>query len=487
VPAASAGDSNFQREQASEFDLPESLDNEISADGSRAFFVSPDPVASSVTDGEACEAQPPCTSAPPELYARVGSGGGAKTSILISRSEVPGHQGEPAPQGPAKLENTPIVDGVHAGATYVYASADGSQAFFASTDQLTSAAPVGGALKMYDADLTTGTLTYLPGVTGSIAAVAPDGSDLMFENTATTPAELDLWRSGPGGGSVSTIAQLPEAPNVGEPFYGATDISGARASADGSVFVFRTNSPLSGFNDEGGFAQVYRYSVTANEVTCVSCPPKGVAPVGNADVSHDVEGEEPITTQDTRVLSEDGSRVFFDTPNALVAQDVNGLRDVYEWEDGHVYLISSGTGKEASYVLDSSASGDDVFFTTSAGLAPGDVDEARDVYDARIPRAGDEPPPAAVPCEGDGCQGPASLPAPLSPPGSATLNGEGQLPVPPASPKPKPKPKAETRAQKLAQALRSCDKQRRDKRAACVKRARARYGAKPKRAAGRHR
>lgn len=42
------------------------------------------------------------------------------------------------------------------------------------------------------------------------------------------------------------------------------------------------------------------------------------------------------------MVSADGSRVFFDSGDAVVPGDVNGTEDVYEWEDGHLYLISSG-------------------------------------------------------------------------------------------------------------------------------------------------
>ncbi len=449
VPAAIAGVSHFERAFASSSLAPQTLDNEISTDGSRVFFVSPEPETAAPT--------------PPELYVRETAADGVKSTMLVSQSQLPGHEGEPAPDGP------------NAGAGYVYASPDGSQAFFASTDRLTSAAPANGSVKEYDYDLETGSLTYLPGVTGSIAAASPDGSDFIFENTATAPAELDLWSSGPGGGQVTPITQLPAS------LGGAIDVSGARSSADGSVFVFGTSSPLAGFNDGGGFEEVYCYAVGAHELACVSCAPASVAPSGDAEVSHDNETAEPLTTLDTRVVSADGSQVFFDTPTPLVPQATNGARDVYEWENGHVYLVSSGTNDENSYVLDSSASGGDVFFETSAGLVPGDTDGSADVYDARVPRPGDRPPSSAVPCEGDVCQGPPSVPVQLGAPSSATFSGLGNVPpVPAASPKASPKKAGPvSRAQKLASALKACAREPRRRRKSCVKQARRRYGAVP--------
>ena len=106
----------------------------------------------------------------------------------------------------------------------------------------------------------TGSLTYLPGVTGPIVvSAAPDGSSFMFENTASTPAELDLWTSGPGWrpGQHDHAAACYQ----GE----AIDVSAGEVSADGSVFVFRTDSPLpGGFNNGGGFEQVYRYEAVGS-------------------------------------------------------------------------------------------------------------------------------------------------------------------------------------------------------------------------------
>jgi hypothetical protein len=63
-------------------------------------------------------------------------------------------------------------------------------------------------------------------------------------------------------------------------------------------------------------------------------------------------------------------------------------------------------------------------------LLPGDTDETYDVYDARIPRPGDDLPPVAVPCKDSVCQGPPSVPQLLAPPASETFNGAGNLAAP---------------------------------------------------------
>lgn len=480
VPAAIAGDEGFARSFS---DLPQAqgLDNEVSTDGSRAFFVSPDPVASVVTNRQRCEEIGSCTNAPPELYVRTTAPDGSKSTALVSKSELPGHEGEPAPSGPASVGNAPLDSGTHVGTTYVYASPDGSQAFFKSVDRLTSAAPADSSAKEYDFDLDTGTLTYLPNVNGPIVVSSRNGSSFIFESTATEPAELELWSNVGAGGQVRTVTPLPAGP-------ASLNVDGARATAtaDGSVFVFRTNSPLPGGFNNGGFMQVYRYDTATSTLNCVSCPPVGVAPSGDSHVSYDDRtpessngtNAEPMTTLDTRVISSDGNRVFFDTPDPLVPADTNGERDVYEWENDSVYLISSGKGVTNSFLLDSSSSGGDVFFTTSAGLSPRDVDNASDLYDARIPRPGDNPSRSSLPCQGDVCQGPPSVPSLLSDPPSATFSGVGNLATPQTE---TATAKPPTRAQKLAKALRACRaKSAKRKRHRCEVRVRRAYGSSPK-------
>src|SRR5215203_1518134 len=128
-------------------------------------------------------------------------------------------------------------------------------------------------------------------------------------------------------------------------------------------------------------------------------------------------------------LSEDGRRVFFSSKEALVPQDTNGAYDAYQYdsESGKIRLLSSGASSEDSYFLDAGTSGDDVFFATKEQLVGWDVDNAYDLYDARV--GGGFAEPAAVPaiCEGEGCMGPAAVqPGGLKPP-SASFRGRGNV------------------------------------------------------------
>src|SRR5581483_10003297 len=197
-----------------------------------------------------------------------------------------------------------------------------------------------------------------------------------------------------------------------------------------------------------------------------------------------------------RYLSDSG-RLFFNSGDALVPQDVNGTQDVYEWEPsgvggcsaasatfnersgGCVGLISSGTSAEESGFLDASEDGGDVFFLTFSKLQPQDYDNALDVYDAHectsaapcFPVAVPQPPACST---ADACRAaPVPQPAIFGAPSSATFSGAGNVAAGSGG---AVTPKSLTRAQKLAGALKACKRKPKRKRAACKRRARARYG-----------
>jgi NHL repeat-containing protein len=326
----------------------------------------------------------------------------------------------------------------------------------------------------------------------------------------------------------------------------------ARVSPNGRWFAFMSDRDLTGYDTHDAVSgrsdeEVYLYHAPedlaseAGTLVCASCNPTGARPIGREarelqDNEHglavsikgpweeeehqwiaaNVPGWTPYKDKSaiyqSRYLS-DGGRLFFDSNDALVPQDVNGNEDVYEYEpvgyrneegetecttasalysprsDGCVGLISSGQAAGESAFLDASGSGSDVFFLTAARLVPQDYDSALDVYDAHecTSAAPCFPTPAAVPppCDtGDACKpAPSPQPAIYGSPSSETFSGAGNvIPEAPAVGV-KAKAKGSTKAQELARALRSCRAKRGARRRACERRARARFARRSTRTA----
>jgi hypothetical protein len=201
--------------------------------------------------------------------------------------------------------------------------------------------------------------------------------------------------------------------------------------------------------------QFYRYDSAQGVVECVSCaspfdpePKWGVNDTGGALGTNlrDANGVPKST-----VFSANGDYAFFETPSALVPQDVNGevppearggerpggtpSNDVYEWRrdgldgcahlQGCLSLITPGTGGFLVALLGTTDSGRDVFFYTSSQLLPQDNDTAGDFYDARI-GGGFAEPTRPVECEGDACSTPFAAPNDLTP-SSSTFQGAGNV------------------------------------------------------------
>jgi hypothetical protein len=149
----------------------------------------------------------------------------------------------------------------------------------------------------------------------------------------------------------------------------------------------------------------------------------------------------------TRNLSDDGTRIFFETEEALVSEDENHQSDVYEWEaegagsctsasptfdavaGGCLYLISTGQSGQTSYFADASADGSSVFFFTVQPLVGQDQDDNQDIYDARsgggIAAQNPLPPPPS--CIGDACRAVTETPPVFGVPASGSLSGPGNL------------------------------------------------------------
>jgi Tol biopolymer transport system component len=321
--------------------------------------------------------------------------------------------------------------------------------------------------------------------------VSADGAYVYFAaggGERETGADLYEWHDGAttlvSGGLMQTDWLGGAYPTLGE--------SGERVSRvtpDGMTVLFNTRSQLTSY-DNAGHTELYLFDAAGGTLTCVSCNPSGIAATSNAETTNALTEDAPPSRNAflARILSADGRRVFFNTKEALVPQDTNGQLDVYEWEGGHVYLISTGKSPSVSYFGDASVDGSDVFFFTRQALVGQDQDNNTDIYDARVGGglAAQNPAAPVAPCAGEACLAAPSAPPVFGVSSSAALSGTGNLTPPTSPPAVKSKAKALTGAQKLAKALKACRREPKKKRAVCEAQARKRYPGRSKaRRAGR--
>jgi hypothetical protein len=447
-------------------------------------------------------------------------------------------------------------------ALYQAMSSDGSRIFYLEGGSLYAFEPLAGA-NGATTDLTGALLgagEHNAGVQERVVGTSEDGSYVYFVAKGVLASggiggEYNLYvaHDGAGGWSIGYVATLPyeDLPDWWARYFVSWPTLmkvTSRVSPDGRYLTFMSERSLTGYDNVDAVSgkpdeEVYLYDAAAEggkgKLVCASCNPTGARPVGVLDHwgtqgvlesplvdrieggawnGHDGRGSfrEPtqphwlagsllpwygiggIGTHQPRYLSDSG-RLFFNSSDALVPQDTNGLEDVYEYEPagvgscttgsatfnassgGCVDLISSGTSSEESDLFDASESGNDVFFITTSKLVGADYDTSFDLYDAHVCSASvpcASEPVVLPPCtSGDSCKA-ALAPQPeiFGPAPSATFSGQGNVVE---APKPGIRPRSLSRAQKLARALRACRKKRsRKRRAICERQAGTRYAAK---------
>ncbi len=271
---------------------------------------------------------------------------------------------------------------------------------------------------------------------------------------------LDIYRYDLAGQSLHFLVQVG---------YLSADASPPEVSPDGRYYYFDADRvagvpggsedalPAPPGSSDDNQSQVYRYDSAENALECISCAspfdpaPKLGAYRENATSIYDKNGMPKVFN----TITANGDFAFFDTPAALVPEDVDGevvpegvnataenksavysvSSDVYEWRregvdgcahmQGCVALISSGRGGTLNILLGTAAEGRDVFFYTLESLRPADNDTAGDIYDARIDGGFPEA-SRPVECEGDACSAPLAAPVDLTP-ASATFQGTGDV------------------------------------------------------------
>jgi len=362
-----------------------------SADGSRVFFQTSEPLVAADTDGRM------------DIYQR-----SAGTTTLISTG----------PAGGNGAFN----------AAFSANSDDGARVFFRTSEQLVSA----------DTDTTQDLYERFNGVTTLVStgpaggngafqvifdAISPDGARAFFDTAeslvaADTDSSRDVYQR--SGGTTTLIS-----PGGGNPELEG-DAVFAGSSDDGTRVFFHTEEPLVA-SDFDPMQDVYERAGATT--THLSIGPAGGN--GNEDFDYDaffdgasadgskvwIHTDEVLVSGDTdaandvyeragasitRVTtgpaggnaeksafwvgsSEDGSRVFFDTQEPLVAQDTDSSTDIYQRAGGSTTLLSTGpdggNGAFFSAFQGASADGSRVFFHTADSLLAADTDGMQDVYE----------------------------------------------------------------------------------------------------------
>jgi hypothetical protein len=267
--------------------------------------------------------------------------------------------------------------------------------------------PAESGYSLFVGDLDTGAVTRLP-VVGDFVAADDDMSQIYLLTSRAAGGQLVRIHDG----ALSVIATVTD----NDPF---ADVRSGSVSADASTLTFQSRLSI-GFPN-GGFAQLYHYDVRTGVLTCLSCPADGSEPTGGGDY-----GATDAWAAGPGALSHDGRRVFFATPTSLLASDTNGVMDVYEWLDGELHLISTGTSPLDSAFAGATPDGSEVYFTTNDSLVPQDIDSGiADLYVAKI-GGGFAGRSAEVPCTTD-CQGPPRALEQLQTPGTVTFTGPGDV------------------------------------------------------------
>jgi NHL repeat-containing protein len=339
------------------------------------------------------------------------------------------------------------------------AAVDGSRAIFVT----------GGALYEYDAELEVS--RKIAAQVKGLMGVGRDATRLYFVSNealegSAVAGKPNLYFAALAGENwttkfvmevsaadavAATLQQIPSPVNT-EPAKRS-----ARVSPDGEHLAFMSTartSPTGYVSVDAASgkpaAQVYLYDAEAEELHCVSCnrsegrPRAEELSVGGFKTGLWAAAQLPPWENQlyaSRVISDDGDRLFFEAADALVSGDTNNKRDVYQWEypgtggcvidegsyipsaGGCVDLISSGESPFQSEFVDATPSGSNAFFATLGSLVPQDYGLV-DIYDVRVGGGFEPPPPPQPECEGTACQSPAAPPV-VPTPASANFVGPG--------------------------------------------------------------
>ncbi len=291
-------------------------------------------------------------------------------------------------------------------ADFAAASQDASHVFFISPSQLDGSNGTAGQPNLYVWDGTT--MRFIETVPSSEVA----------DTIGLYSARINNWSAGVKGRDASGPYQITPGSAIATGGIEGNVRSLIQVTPDGSAALIQTKVELSSY-DNGGHTEIYRYETATGATECVSCSPSGDPATQGAEFS--IRNEPPQSTGQRSVLnnlSADGHTAFFESLDDLVPADHDGKRDVYEWHDGELSLISGGNSQIDDYFMGATPDGSNVMFRSADGL----IQDAQDpgvpaIYDARV--NGGFPASQTKPdCQGDACQNDPTSPPPDTNPGS---------------------------------------------------------------------
>jgi hypothetical protein len=301
------------------------------------------------------------------------------------------------------------------------ASADGSRILY--REENGGPNPTGEPNRLVLRDVATGTKINVgpPGSTKGVVGVNEDLSYIYLELwpgvlpdadvRSPDTAALYAWHNGQLSFITGTkVMQTYDRSEFGRyyalPLGHYTTMNFADSSElspDGSKLVFEMATEDERYHS----GQIYQYDTDTDVLECVSCPHAG-APIGDAQLQSTIVAAGtayPVQMNHNKRNVLANGKVFFDTAQALVPDDTNGVRDVYGWDEGRLSLVSSGTNSWPAVLVETDPVGGNVFFATRGQLVRGDQDQFTDLYDSRAGGGLAEPVPNLPPCRGDVCQG----------------------------------------------------------------------------------
>ncbi len=367
------------------------------------------------------------------------------------------------------LSQTSVPD---TGATFQFATKDGSRAFFLAGTGLTPAGKgaestcepeSGEGCNLYEYNLETNVLIDLSAseesgggaVVGFIGA-SEDGSHVYFaargelvpgrgRSFAENKVDGSYSIYGEENGKISYVGVIAEGRASREAVTVGTAQT-SKVSADGRFLLFESTAVVTGYAPGGLAREAYLYDSGANAdpTVCISCRPDGKPSLSLAENyrlgNSELVSRSPSTPRQL-VVREGRPIVFFNSFDSLAPGAEEGANNVYEWAHGQVFLIAttpegleanlnSATGDRSNLQvvlsLGANKDGTDAYFFTPQTLNWEDGDERYSVYDARIGGGFPEPPPAASPCNADeegSCQSSSASPPGIAGPASSAFAG----------------------------------------------------------------